>query len=85
METTYTKTKFQLMLKEFNDLVEGMPPVEKIKDKLIDLRTRASNTKEFTIRQVDAIADRVRYYLNGDYGNTKQNVPFPQQPTTKKA
>jgi hypothetical protein len=61
------KSTFQLMLGEFNALVLEQPPVNEVKNQLLDLLKRAEHP-EFTIRQVEAIRERCINYLNGTYG-----------------
>lgn len=58
--------KFDQLLKEFNKLIENAPKPKDIEVKLSSISEKAKNSN-LTPRQVDAIADRCRYYLNGQY------------------
>lgn len=64
------KTTFQNLLIEFNSLVEDLPPIKKIEDKLYDLILQAQNS-DLTARQAEAIRDRCIYYLKGQYSGQK--------------
>lgn len=66
------KTTFQNLLIEFNSLVEDLPPISKIEDKLYELILQAQNS-DLTARQAEAIRDRCIYYLKGQYSGQKQN------------
>lgn len=63
---------FSELLSEFNNLVDLQPPVAKIKDQLLVIKSKASS-KSLTPRQVDAIHDRVNNYINGTY-NTQKHI-----------
>lgn len=58
--------KFDQLLKEFNELIENAPKPKDIEQKLKYISEKAKNSN-LTPRQVDAIVDRCRYYLNGQY------------------
>ena len=64
---------FSELLNEFNNLVEPQPPLAKIKDQLLVIKSKASS-KSLTPRQVDAIYDRVNNYINGQYDTQKHNL-----------
>lgn len=64
------KTTFQNLLIEFNSLVEDLPPIKKIEDKLYELILKAQNS-DLTARQAEAIRDRCIYYLKGQYSGQK--------------
>ena len=64
------KTTFQNLLIEFNSLVEDLPPIKKIEDKLYDLILKVQNS-DLTARQAEAIRDRCIYYLKGQYSGQK--------------
>ncbi len=78
MSTEIVPTEFQMLLKSFNDLVEKMPPAEKIKDQLLEIKELAINSHELNSRQREAITDRVKYYFSGEYGNTKTKENMSQ-------
>ena len=67
---TLPKTTFQNLLIEFNSLVEDLPPIKKIEDKLYELILKAQNS-DLTARQAEAIRDRCIYYLKGQYSGQK--------------
>ena len=72
MSTELVPNEFSILLKGFNELAEGMPPIEKVKSGLLELKNAAKNSMELTYRQKDAIVARVDNYLAGTYGNTKK-------------
>lgn len=57
---------FQNLLDKFHKLIEGEPKPEKIKDKLLELKSKTANT-HLTGHQKDAIGSRVNNYLNGTF------------------
>lgn len=67
---------FEFLLKEFNDLVTGMPPKEKIKKELLELKARTNKSDELNLRQKEAIIARIDNYLNDNYGKTKEGITF---------
>lgn len=67
------KTTFQNLLIKFNSLVEDLPPINKIEDKLYDLILQAQNS-DLTARQAEAIRDRCIYYLKGQYSGQKSKL-----------
>lgn len=68
--------QFTKMLREFNSLIVTTPAVEKVKNKLLDLKRRAELSVELNYRQKDAIIARCDNYINGTYGNTKNGIEF---------
>lgn len=62
---------FTVLLRAFNKLVADSPEAEKIKPELLKLKQAAENHPDLNMRQKEAITDRVKYYLNGEYGKTK--------------
>ena len=65
---------FSFMLLEFNELVAEMPTISKVKDKLLALKKDAEINHELNGRQREAITERIKFYLSGEYGNTKSGV-----------
>ena len=64
------KTTFQNLLIEFNSLVEDLPPIKQVEDKLYELILQAQNS-DLTARQSEAIRDRCIYYLKCQYSGQK--------------
>ncbi len=58
------------LLREFNIIADKGedPNNEKVKNKLFDIRERASNSPTLEIRQKDAIIARCDNYVKGTYG-----------------
>lgn len=63
--------KFRALLDIFHSIIEGMPPAEDIKDKLLGLKEMAKQAGEINSRQQEAILARCDNYMIGQYGNTK--------------
>lgn len=63
--------KFKLMLREFEAIIDKWPPVEKVKQQLLDLAESTTLTNVLTARQSDAIHGRCTNYINGTYGSNK--------------
>jgi hypothetical protein len=68
---------FRMILAEFNALVLEQPPISQVKDKLIDILSRAENP-EFTVRQVEAVRERCLNYLKGIYGVSSKKDSYNQ-------
>lgn len=76
--------KFRALLDIFHSIIEGMPPAEDIKDKLLSLKEMAKQSGEINSRQQEAILDRCDNYLKGEYGNTKTADHFGHGKPEKK-
>jgi len=63
--------KFDSMLKIFAEIIDGNPPIDKVKDELVELKEACQSTGLLTLRQSDAIIGRCNNYLNGTYGVDK--------------
>ncbi len=75
MSEQITKTEFQILLAAFNKLVDGQPPIAKVKDELLEIKAAAIASAELNSRQTDAITARVANYLDGSYGkNSKKEI-----------
>jgi len=59
------------LLGQFHKIITGNPAPEKVKEKLLDLKSCAENSALINIRQKEAIVARCVNYINGEYGNTK--------------
>lgn len=79
-----TPDEFTILLRAFNSLVAMMPPIDKIKQDLLAIKTSANNSNELNASQKDAITARVDNYLDGTYGNTKSGVSFSSPQDNKK-
>jgi hypothetical protein len=75
--------KFKGMLREFERIIKGNPKPEAVEDELSALKENAARSADLTSRQAEAIADRCRYYLTGEYGNTKRPEHFEQSKPSK--
>lgn len=64
------KTTFQNLLIEFNSLVEDLPPIKQVEDKLYELILKSQDAN-LNARQSEAIRDRCIYYLKGQYSGQK--------------
>lgn len=67
---------FEFLLMLFNDLVKEMPPKEKIKKELLELKARTNKSDDLNLRQKEAVIARIDNYLTDNYGNSKQGVTF---------
>ena len=66
-------SRFDQLLKQFNNLIESNPKVSDIKLKLEQIKETAKNSN-LTPRQTDSITDRVNFYINGQYGKAKHSL-----------
>lgn len=75
------KSQFELLLIKFNTLIEKQPPVSEVKEKLEKLAEIAKKSDELNYRQTEAITERCKNYINGDYGvsRKKQNYMNEQK------
>lgn len=73
METIYNDS-FQKHLNSFSKIIDGYPAIEKVKDKLLELKQSSTNEGEMTYRQKDAIQGRIENYLKGQYGDQVKRV-----------
>lgn len=64
---------FSKLLLEFNNLVADQPSVKSIKSELDAIFQKSANS-ELNYRQTDAIRARVVNYINGDYGNSRNQL-----------
>lgn len=64
---------FSKLLLEFNNLVANQPSVKLIKSELDAIFQKSANS-ELNYRQTDAIRARVVNYINGDYGNSRNQL-----------
>lgn len=64
---------FSKLLLEFNNLVADQPSVKSIKSELDAIFQKSANS-ELNYRQTDAIRARVINYMNGDYGNSRNQL-----------
>lgn len=65
-------TQWVSMLKVFETIIDGNPPIEKVKDKLEGLKLSAGNSVLLTARQKEGIVGRCNHYLKGEYGHQTQ-------------
>lgn len=77
-EKVIAPDEFTILLRAFNKLVENNPKPDNIKTELQDLKDSAESSYELNSRQKDAIIARVKNYINGTYGKTKQGIEFKQ-------
>jgi hypothetical protein len=75
--------KFKSMLRTFEKITKDDPAPEKVKDQLDALKSAAAKSSDLTVRQSEAIADRCRYYMAGEYGHTKRPEHMEQAKPTK--
>ena len=68
-----SNSKFDQLLKQFNELVDLTDKPKDIKLKLEQIKETAKNSN-LTPRQTDSITDRVNFYLNGQYGKAKHSL-----------
>jgi len=66
-------SRFDQLLKQFNDLVDLTEKPKDIKLKLEQIKESAK-LSNLTPRQTDAIVDRVNHLLNGKYNQAKHNL-----------
>lgn len=64
---TIRPRSWEQLLKEFNALVETLPPKEEIQEQLLSIRERAKAATDLTARQKDGLIGRVDNYLTGQY------------------
>lgn len=76
--------KFKGMLREFERIIKGDPKPEDVEDQLSALKATAARSTDLTARQVEAVADRCKYYMAGEYGNTKKPEHFEHAKPEKK-
>lgn len=67
------KTTFPNLLIEFNSLVEDLPPIKQVEDKLYELILKSQDAN-LNARQSEAIRARCIYYLNGMYSGQKSKL-----------
>jgi hypothetical protein len=75
---------FKKLLREFEAIIKDNPTPEKVKDKLKELSENAINSHNLTSRQTEAITDRCKYYMAGEYGNTKKPEHYDHPKPEKK-
>jgi hypothetical protein len=68
-----SNSKFDQLLKQFNELVDLTDKPKDIKLKLEQIKETAKNSN-LTPRQTDSITDRVNFYINGQYGKAKHSL-----------
>lgn len=68
-----SNSKFDQLLKQFNELVDLTDKPKDIKLKLEQIKETVKNSN-LTPRQTDSITDRVNFYLNGQYGKAKHSL-----------
>lgn len=76
--------KFSAMLRTFERIIKGNPEPEKVKEQLDALKATATKSSDLTIRQAEAITDRCKYYMAGEYGNTKRPEHYEQGKPSQK-
>ncbi len=69
---------FECIIENFNKITANQPSVNKIKDKLIEIKSFAANASALTDRQKEAVIARINNYLNGSYGNSKKPEHYGQ-------
>jgi hypothetical protein len=77
--------KFKGMLREFERIIKGDPAPEEVEEQLSALKATAAKSADLTARQVEAIADRCKYYMAGEYGNTKRPEHYEQGKPSQKS
>ena len=75
-ETTTMPTEFQKMLSKFHRIIEKAPPVKDVKDSLEKLNELAKISPHLNLRQKDAVMERCKNYINGEYGMSKKKQIF---------
>ena len=63
--------EWRSMLDTFAGIIDKNPPVEKVKDDLLELKEAAKASNLLTGLQVSAICTRCDNYINGVYGKNK--------------
>ena len=76
MQENNQQQDFIWFLDMFHKFIDGMPPKEKVKKQLTELRESANKSTALNLRQKEAILSRIDYYLTDNYGNTKQGITF---------
>lgn len=65
---TLTPDNFSILLRGFDEIIIGYPPIEKVKNSLNELIEGATLDNELTFWQKDAVIARCKNYLQGEYG-----------------
>lgn len=73
---TFSKDEFTLLLRAFNSLINNYPPLESVKNELLEIKKQAEQSVELNARQKDGIIARIDNYFNGTYGKTKEGIKF---------
>lgn len=68
--------KWKAMLEMFEKIIKGDPPVEKVKDKLLELRAAVINSNLLTERQKEALMARCDNYVTGNYGKDAKKKDY---------
>lgn len=63
--------EWQGLIKQFHTIIDNEPPPEKVKDKLLELKTKATNNPNLTGRQTEALISRCNNYIEGVWGKSK--------------
>jgi len=68
--------EWRSMLDTFAGIIEKNPPVENVKDDLLELKDAAKASNLLTGLQVSAICTRCDNYINGVYGVNKIKTDY---------
>jgi hypothetical protein len=75
--------KWQELLAQFKGAIHNSPPPADVIDCFRDIKKEAVNSGLLTARQIEGIVARCDNYLNGEYGNSKQNFEIGEKPQKK--
>lgn len=72
MSTKRMQDDFGILLDEFDEIIEGYPAIEKVKDKLEDLKEAVKLEYKMTGHQKESIRARCDNYLSNQYGDQRK-------------
>lgn len=76
MTEQLVQNEFQILLAAFNKLIDDQPPVAKVKDELLEIKSAALASVELNARQVSAVVERCDNYIKGEYGMSEKKKQF---------
>jgi len=77
MSTTTMPCEFQVMLRGFDEIIEGSPDPLTVKKELDELKEAANLSAELTGAQRSAIVERCNNYLKGEYRSKSNGYKAP--------
>lgn len=67
-----TQDNFTILLRGFDEIIKGYPPIDKVKESLNELVDSATLDNELTFWQKEAVIARCKNYLKVEYGSQVQ-------------